>query len=162
MKHHIIAITALLFFSHSVFAADCYTPEQYRAEQALRFHTNLMVFGLYCKPVLRQDTYAAYQQFTNRNQNVVRNQENRLISYYQETKAASPERALHSFRTNLANDTSLQASKSIVTFCRNYTTAYNRAKAMKPVEFQHWIEQISLKYPRASSRKLCGAAQQGK
>jgi len=162
MKCFAFIIIAFSLFSYSVSAANCYTPEQYRAEQALRFHTNLMVFGLYCKPILRQDTYGAYQQFTNRNQNVVRGQENQLISYYKQAKSPAPEKALHSLRTDLANKTSLQASQSIVTFCRNYTVAYNKAKAMKPVEFQHWIEQISLKVPRPTSRTLCGAAQKGK
>ena len=162
MKRLTIVTILFLLFSHSVFAANCYTPEQYRAEQALRFHTNLMVFGLYCKPILKQDTYAAYQQFTNRNQNVVRGQENQLISYYKDSKAASPEKALHSLRTDLANKTSLQASQSIISYCRQFTAAFNKAKAMKPADFQHWIEQVNVNTPKASSRTVCAATQKGK
>lgn len=159
MKYFLYIVTAFTLMTHSVLAANCYTPDQYRAEQALRFHTNLMVFGLYCKPILRQDTYAAYQQFTTRNQNVVRGQENRLISYYKQARTASPEKALHSLRTDLANKTSLQASKSIVSFCTQYTAAYYKAKAMKPVDFQHWIEQVTLNTPRPTSRQVCAATQ---
>ena len=159
MNRLVIAVLTFCLVSHSVFAANCYTPEQYRAEQALRFHTNMMVFGLYCKPVLKQDTYGAYQQFTNRNQNVVRGQENQLISYYRQIKAASPEKALHKLRTDLANNTSLQASQSIVTFCRQYTAAFAKAKAMKPVEFQRWIDQINMTAKRPTSKKLCAASQ---
>ena len=151
-----------MVFSSNAFAAGCYTPQQYRAEQALRFHTNLMVFGLYCKPILKQDTYGAYQQFTARNQNVVRGQENQLISYYKESKTPSPEKALHSLRTDLANKTSLQASKSIISFCRQYANAYTAAKAMKPADFQRWIEEINVKAAAPTNRMLCAAPQRAK
>jgi hypothetical protein len=161
MTRLIISILAFVFISSTSFAA-CYTPAQYRAEQALRFHTNLMVIGLYCKRVMNQDTYATYQTFTSRNQNVIRNEENQMISYFKQVKSPSAERALHSWRTDIANKTSLQASKSIVTFCRQYAGNYNTAKTMIPADFQRWINQINTQQRVQSSQPLCAAAQNSK
>ncbi len=158
MTRLIIAILALLTISSTSFAA-CYTPAQYRAEQALRFHTNLMVIGLYCKRVLQQDTYATYQTFTSRNQNVIRSNENELVTYFKQAKAVSPEKSLHSMRTDLANKTSLLASKSIVSFCKQYSGNYNAAKTMVPADFQRWINQINLNQQVQTTQPVCAAAQ---
>src|SRR5690606_24307797 len=87
--------------------AACYTPEQYRAEQAIRFHTQLMVVGMLCTKPYGQDAYGAYQEFTKRHQNIIKAEENRLIAWFRANKKPSAERALHSFRTELANDTSM-------------------------------------------------------
>jgi len=162
MKRLILLITVFCLVSAQSFAANCYTPDQYRAEQAIRYHTNLMVFGLYCKAVMRQDTYGPYQSFTARNQNVIRKEENTLISYYKQTKTPAPERKFHSLRTDLANKTSLQASKSIISFCKQYQSDYSRAKSMKPSDFERWIDQINVKQAKPTTRSVCTAAKSGK
>jgi hypothetical protein len=162
MKRFIAILAILCFTTSQSFAANCYTPTQYRAEQAIRFHTNMMVYGLYCKAVMRQDTYGPYQSFTARNQNVIRKEENTLISYYRQANANAPENALHSLRTNLANKTSLQASESIVSFCRQYATDYQREKSMKPSDFERWIDQINVRQSKTTTHVVCSATQNGK
>lgn len=161
MKYLIFFVTLFSLITTGSFAA-CYTPAQYKAEQALRFHTDLMVVGLYCKRVMKQNTYATYQAFTSRNQNVIRSEENQLISYFKQTKTPAPERALHKLRTDLANKTSLQASKSIVAFCRQYMVPYAKAKTMVPADFQRWIQQVNLKSGATTTRPVCAAAQRSK
>lgn len=159
MKRCLFGIAIALCLSQPVQAAGCYTPEEYRAEQAVRFHTNLMVVGLYCKAVLQQNTYATYQDFTRRNQNVIQKQENLLIAYFRQNRMPSPEKALHSMRTDLANKTSLQAGQSIVSFCKAFAPAYARSKGMIPADFQRWIEQVAVNGTQPSLRPACAAAQ---
>lgn len=156
MKQFFILLIMLLPLTAQ---AACYTPEQYRAEQAVRFHTNLMVVGLYCKSVLQQDTYATYQAFTRRNQNIIQQEENRLIAFFKQARMASPERQLHSMRTDLANKISLQAGQGIGAFCHRFASAYMQSKTMIPRDFQRWIEQISPDDATASSHPVCAAAQ---
>ena len=44
----------------------CYTQAQYRAEQAVRYQTQLMVAGMLCQSANPQ-SYTKYQAFTQRN-----------------------------------------------------------------------------------------------
>ena len=159
MKTVISLVLCLCLWSSPVFAATCYTPQQFRAEQAVRFHTRLMVLGLYCQKALKHNTYASYQAFTQRNQRVIREQENRMIAFYRQAKIRNPERHLHSFRTNLANEISMQAGRSPDTFCKRYAQAYQAAKGMVPQDFKAWIDQINLKQMVATSRPACVAMQ---
>lgn len=159
MKRFVFVFLMLCLFFTPIasWAASCYTPEQYRAEQAVRFHTNLMIMGLYCKAVMKQDTYATYQEFTRRNQNIIKTAENRLIDYFSKrsgNKAA--ERRLHTMRTDMANEMSLQAGQQLVQFCRQYSPYYERAKTMIPADFNRWIEQIDLHDPAVTTVPLCG------
>lgn len=156
MKHFVscLLLCVLITVPAMAQAARCYTPEQYRAEQVVRFHTNLMVMGLYCKSVLKQNTYATYQDFTRRNQNIIKAEENRLIAYFQNNSGKNAERELHTMRTDLANRISLQAGQSITRFCRQYTPYYEQAKTMIPADFKRWIEQINISAAN-SSVPLC-------
>lgn len=158
----LVLLLCLAVMPLRVMAAGCYTDEQFRAEQAVRFHTQLMVMGLYCKAVLKQDTYAAYQDFTRRNQNIIKSEEDRLIAYYRNNGAKRADRALHTMRTDLANNISIQAGASPVAFCRRYANHYEQAKTMIPVDFRRWIEGINITSTLASSAPLCAAPQKGK
>ena len=155
MKNFLRCLLIFLLVSVHAFAG-CYTQEQYRAEQAVRFHTSLMVVGLYCKGILKQDTYATYQDFTRRNQNIIQKQENLLIGYFRQTKQAAPEKRLHTMRTDLANQISLQAGQATVVYCAKWAPLYYRAKTMIPRDFQRWIEQTPTTQP--SVQPLCVAA----
>lgn len=140
-------------------AANCYTPEQFRAEQVVRFHTQLMVMGLYCQGVMKQNTYAAYQDFTRRNQNIIKQEEDRLIGYFRNRGYKRADRELHTMRTDMANKISLQAGQSPVAFCRQFAPSYERAKSMIPADFKRWIEQVNVTRASASTVPLCAAAQ---
>ncbi len=157
----IAALAVIFFFSTTqVFAAACYTPEQYRAEQAIRFHTQLMVIGMLCPKPYGHDAYGTYRDFTARHQEIIKAEENRLIAWFRQNKKPSPERALHSFRTEIANDASMRAMQSNGTFCRNMVKLYQSAKAMQPEDFKSWIAVSDRATPIASSKPLCTAASQ--
>lgn len=140
-------------------AANCYTPEQFRAEQVVRFHTQLMVMGLYCKGIMKQNTYATYQDFTRRNQNIIKQEEDRLIGYFRKAGHKRADRELHTMRTDMANTISLQAGRSPVAYCRQFTPYYEQAKSMIPADFKRWIEKINVNGTLASSAPLCAASQ---
>lgn len=153
-------VLALWMTTSPVWAASCYNDQQFRAEQAIRYHTRLMIIGMRCQRVLSPTAYSDYQAFSTRNQNVIRAQENQLVSYFRARKVANAERSFHTFRTNLANDMSMQANgPAVVQFCRNYAGVLQQAKAMKPADFQKWITKIDTKQTGASTQPLCAAAQ---
>ena len=157
----IAALLSVIASQASAAPAACYTEQQYRAEQAIRYHTRLMIIGMRCQRVLAQPTaYSDYNAFTKRNQTVIHSQENQLIAYFKAHKVKQPEMALHSLRTDMANSMSMQANgPAVVSFCKNYAGTLQQAKTMKPADFQKWITQISLQTPETSSKPLCAAAQ---
>ncbi len=158
MRRLIVALVLFSVISVNAQAA-CYTPEQFRAEQAIRYHTRLMVLGMLCKGVLKQNTYADYQSFTKRNQSVINEQENRLVGYFKQTRQPNPERALHSLRTDLANRISVQATRSVVAFCQYYTKEWRQSKSMTPLSFKQWIASLNWQKTTETSRPVCGATQ---
>jgi len=160
VKNFFSTVLVFILLTQAAFADNCYTADQYRAEQAIRFHTNMMVVGLYCKAALQENTYAVYQNFTHRNQNVIQKQESVLISYFK--KQGGAEKNFHTFRTDLANRASLQAGQGTMVFCHSLEQDYMRSKDMIPRDFQRWIEQVSLTEPQPSTQSLCGAARKRK
>ncbi len=155
MKRFICSLLILLFVTQAAQAAACYTPDQYRAEQAIRYHTRLMVVGMLCQRILDRNTYTDYQHFTTRNQNVIHNQENMIIRYFKQNRRPNPERALHSFRTDLANAVAQQAAASVGRFCQTYAAQWRESKAMQPNDFKAWIATISWKQPTETTRPVC-------
>lgn len=151
----IIAFAVLFVLLAQTASAGCYTPSQFRAEQAVRYHTRLMVLGMLCQGAYKQNSYADYQSFTKRNQNIVREQENILIGYFKQIKKPVPERALHSFRTDLANKTSTQASMSLSRFCAQYEKDWRAAKTMQPAQFKAWIVALDAQKPQETSTPVC-------
>lgn len=151
----------ILFFIFTIQPAwaGCYTIEQYKAEQVIRYHTRLMVLGMLCQGVLKQNTYSDYQAFTQRNQIIINEQENKLISYFKQDNQPNPDRALHSFRTDLANAISQQAAYSVTSFCQRYTHEWRQAKTMDPKLFKSWIASLNWKKESDTSKPLCGAVQ---
>lgn len=152
-----IAAFLLFFFTTTAFAAPCYTPVQFRAEQAVRYHTQLMIVGMRCQRVLSPTAYADYKTFTLRNQSVIRQQENQMIGFFKQTKKGG-ERGFHTFRTDLANKISLQANgPGFMSFCKSNAAQLQQAKTMTPKEFQAWINKVDLKQP-LSAYPVCSAA----
>jgi hypothetical protein len=130
MRKIAVLIAAFSVMTTQVFAA-CYTPEQYRAEQAIRFHTQFMLIGMLCRNAFGEDSYASYQRFTDRNQGVIAAEENRLISYFAQNGDEAPDGALHTLRTNIANAYSMQAMKS-QNFCRMMVNRYRAPSRFAP------------------------------
>ena len=137
--------------------ASCYTQKQFRAEQALRFHTKLMIVGMLCQGSFQADTYTDYKSFTTRNQTVIRDQENKLINYFTNTKQPNPERALHGMRTDLANYISQQATQSIAEFCKSNKDLWQQSLAMQSNDFKSWIEKLHWTKKTETLQKPCVA-----
>lgn len=126
-------------------AASCYTPQQYRAEQAVRYHTQLMVSGMLCQRT-HPTAYSQYQAFTQRNQPTIQRAETVLIGFYKEQKNPQPERALHTMRTNLANDLSMRAmQQSLPVFCQNAQQRLQTAAAMPNRQFEGYLTKLDLR-----------------
>lgn len=121
-----------------------------------------MVVGMLCQRALGQTAYADYQHFTTRNQNVIHEQENRLIGYFRKNTHSNPERALHSFRTDLANAIAQQAGASVMRFCNSYAQQWRDSKVMQPKDFLAWIAAVSWAKPAETSRPVCPIQAQAK
>jgi hypothetical protein len=144
--------------AYMVFAADkptalkavqkCYTPQQYRAEQAVRYQTQLMVAGMLCQQQAGQQIYSQYQGFSLRNQEVITRAENQLIGFFRvHGTETTPERGLHSLRTNLANEFSMRAmQQSIDKFCATAIPRVKQAAMMQPRQFEKHLMDLDLKH----------------
>lgn len=157
IKKTLIIALVVLLSTQTAQASSCYTQDQFRAEQALRFHTRLMIIGMLCQGILKRNTYAEYQGFTARNQNVIQEQENSLISYFRQVRKPNPERALHSLRTDLANEAAQQAGASVGVFCQKYISQLQMAKTMRPIDFKHWIQGLALTLATPTTTPVCAA-----
>ncbi|HEY1097216.1 MAG TPA: hypothetical protein VGF14_08250 [Alphaproteobacteria bacterium] len=135
----------------------CYTPQQYRAEQAIRYHTQLMVAGMLCQNHAGPQVYSQYQGFTLRNQNVITRAENKLIEFFRLQHKAAPERELHSLRTNMANEISMRAmQQSLGSYCGNAVPRVKQAGTMQPREFENYLMKVDMR--QTSTVPLCNRA----
>jgi hypothetical protein len=148
----------LLFCTSSVDAAQCYTPDQFRAEQVVRYHSQMMVIGMLCGRPYKQNTYAAYQAFTKRHERTIRAEEDRLIAFFRQSGVASPTRALHDLRTGLANEMSMRAMNAKGAFCRSMVSRYVQAKRVDTETFRTWINTLSPDADLRSTRPVCAAS----
>lgn len=97
----------------------CYSQEEFNAEQAVRFHTQMMVVGLTCRnAVPNQDLFIKYKEFTNRHREALMRWEKVLIDH-QRKMGANPTRGYDTFRTELANQLSRRsATMTSGTYCQ--------------------------------------------
>jgi hypothetical protein len=142
MKKLAVALGLAILLSTPAYSAGCYTAREVEAEQALRIHSELMVIGLTClKMPQGQQMYLKYQSFTQKNQALLASYETELISYYRHAGYESPEKQLHTLRTNLANQISQHAiTMSTSTFCRTYGTRVDKALAMDQQKIRRWAQ----------------------
>jgi hypothetical protein len=142
MKKLAVALGLAILLSTPAYSAGCYTAREVEAEQALRIHSELMVIGLTCMNMPQgMAMYQKYQRFTQKNQVLLASYETELISYYRRAGYDSPEKQLHTLRTNLANQISEHAiTMSISTFCRSYGTRVDKALAMDQQKIRRWAQ----------------------
>jgi hypothetical protein len=153
-----MTVLALCALPNPSFAASCYNPAQFRAEQVVRLQTQLMMTSLLCPHVVLgvPSAYSAYLQFNQRHKNFMLLQENALLGFYKSQGLPLPERQLHTFKTNLANKlATFAANRPAGTFCKNYGVRLQQAVRLTPVALQTWGNQIALNRP--SSYPLCQA-----
>src|SRR5215469_9754831 len=78
-------------------AADCYSPGDIEAEQALLFQTNLMVISSACRDTV-------YGEFRARNKDAIVRYQNAMIDHFRRTGARNPKSAFDAWQTSLANE----------------------------------------------------------
>src|ERR1700722_14652871 len=105
-----VFVILTFILSGSAGAQACYSAREFEAEQGIRIHSELMVIGLTCiKTPEGQQLYDKYQQFTEKNADLLSGYETDLINYYSKEGAANPENKLNTLRTDMANEISRRA-----------------------------------------------------
>ncbi len=151
----VLAVFLLLAHVNAAYAQACYTPAEFEAEQGLRIHSELMVIGLTCMKMPRgEEMYMKYNQFTQKNQTLIAQYESTLISHFTTAGLPSPEKQLHTLRTNLANEISKNAiNMSTLSFCKAYTPRIEQALAMDQQKLRRWAQQVWPQKP--TTRPVC-------
>jgi hypothetical protein len=135
----------------------CYTQAQYRAEQAVRYQTQLMVAGMLCQSA-NPRSYSNYQAFTQRNTGTINRAENVLMAFFKEHRTPQAELSLHTLRTNMANDISIKAMQlSLPVYCKQALPRLTEASALQPRQFETYLTKLDLK--QTSTRPVCADAQ---
>lgn len=112
---------ALLVMPAIAQAGECYTPDEFEAEQGLRLHTDLEVIMLTCKyDGYRRPLKDSYAVFLKKYTAQIRKWENTIARIYA-SSGGSRNEVIDNFRTSLANQKSHEASSiSPRQFCINY------------------------------------------
>ncbi|MBB6254250.1 hypothetical protein [Nitrospirillum iridis] len=114
-------------------AGPCYSPAEFDAEQAIRFHTRLMVIGLTCQQLggNYEGLYVRYKKFTLTHRTQIIAWEDALIAHYRKTAKGNPNRALDTLRTHLANEMSQHiAAVSTDVYCAQHAASLAQAELM--------------------------------
>lgn len=136
-----------IFFSFLIFApgkvyATCYTPSEAAAEQGLRLHNELMVIALNCRHIQYgkdKVPYQKYQSFTNRQEEVLKDYESRMINFFKKQGHINPLKKFNSLRTDIANDLAgLVVEMRPDVFCYKYLKRLDQANSMSMQEFRQW------------------------
>ena len=119
MRMMIFAVMLLVAVSPTLAAARCYDPEEVRAEQLLRLHSELMVITVTCRQgSMGRDLPGAYAKFTRDNIAALHDAEAKLVAFYKENFGGNGIDRLDRLRTRLANEYGQQvANLSAPIFC---------------------------------------------
>ncbi|MFA6279998.1 MAG: hypothetical protein WC612_04310 [Bdellovibrionales bacterium] len=100
-------------------ANHCYAPEELKAEQLLRLHSELMVITVTCKQgSTGRDLVRPYVGFTKRHTKAIQEAEATLINYYAKAFGGDGIPKLDKLRTKLANEFGQTiADESAPAFC---------------------------------------------
>jgi hypothetical protein len=156
MKRLSRILSFVLFLSLIAGSAEaCYTAREREAEQGLRIHSELMVISLTCNKVPGdEDLYHKYEHFTRKNEDLLSSYETTLLNYYDAEGVKSPEKKLHTLRTDMANNISdIAISMSTRTFCGRYASHLDQALDMNHERLRHWAQHVSPSQPM--SERMC-------
>lgn len=145
-----------IFSSQSVFAS-CYSSKEAEAEQGIRIHSELMVIGLNCAHMADangNNLYAEHKKFTNKHADLFARYEKILMDFMRKNGDRSPEKSMHTLRTNFANKISGDAAKMRPDiFCKTYASRIQRATKMDDVSLRKWAAMPFKGHP--VSKPLC-------
>ena len=148
LRHLFGALLAAVVAATTVPAAAapaCYSPAEFEAEQAIRFHTELMVIGLTCQRLdPAQDAFDNYQKFTTRHRTALMEYESRLLSHFRRTGKGGGDKQFHAFRTEVANEVAQRAALMLpAAYCAAGQTVIRRAAALSTDEFRRSVADVS-------------------
>jgi hypothetical protein len=134
----------------------CYAPEQTRAEQLLRLHSELMVITVTCRQGSDgQFLPAAYTSFTQKNIRALHDAEQTMIAYYAATKKGDPIEHLDRLRTLLSNEFGQKAAKlTAPNFCTLFRDKVAQFNAATPDILDNHIRRMTIS--ERSYVKPCG------
>ncbi|MDG3441270.1 hypothetical protein [Nitrospirillum amazonense] len=118
-------------------SGPCYSPAEFDAEQAIRYHTRLMVIGLTCQQLggNYEGLYVRYKKFTLAHKAQIIAWEDSLIAHYRKTAKGNPNRALDTLRTHLANEMSQHiAAVSTDIYCAQHADMLAQAELMSDAD----------------------------
>jgi hypothetical protein len=141
-----LLVAALVAFAFPAVAANaCYTPEQMRAEQLLRLHSELMVITVTCRQGSQgEDLPAAYGAFTKKNIGVLHEAEQTMIAYYKKLKGDALEH-LDRLRTLLGNEFGQKsATMSAPEYCAVYRDKVLQFTAATPADVEEQVRRMEI------------------
>ena len=135
----------LSMYIASAEASTCYSMAEMEAEQGLRIHSELMVISLNCQHMShdRGNLYILYREFTRKHKDLIANYERSMMSYFTRAGYRSPENALHSLRTDLANKVAEDAANMRPDlFCRAYSNRIPDALQLTRAQVKGWAAKV--------------------
>ena len=126
----------------------CYTLAEAEAEQGIRIHSELMVIGLNCSHMADangSNLYMEHKKFTVRHAELFATYEKIIMDYLGRNGSKTPEKALHSMRTQFANKISNDvAVMRPDIFCKTYAQRIEKASEMDGEMLRKWA---SMQFP---------------
>lgn len=138
-----MACICAVFFGQAAYAGDaCYSRIEAEAEQGIRIHSELMVIGLNCAHMVDangNNLYTEHKKFTNKHEDLFLTYEKIMMDYMRRNGDSSPEKAMHTMRTQFANKISGDAAKMRPDiFCRTYAERIQKASKMDRLTLRKW------------------------
>jgi hypothetical protein len=145
---------ALFLLSGMAQAGECYTPDEFEAEQGLRLHTDLEVISLTCKyDGYRRPLMNSYAVFTKKYSLQLRKWENIIARIYA-SSGGSRNEVIDNFRTSLANQKSHEASSlNPRQFCIAYANWVPAVAAWSPNQVMNYVRTPDA--ARQARKPLC-------
>jgi hypothetical protein len=136
----IVLACSLWFAPRLVVAGECYTPQEFEAEQGLRLHTDLEVIMLTCKyDGYRRPLKNSYAVFLKKYSMQIRQWENMIAQVYASSGGSRGE-VIDNFRTALANQKSHEAGvMSPRQFCIAYANWVPAVAAWSPEQVMNYV-----------------------
>ena len=140
MKQVLLFAALLVLVPFLAVAGECYTPEEFEAEQGLHLHTDLEVIMLTCKyDGYRRPLKDSYAVFLKKYGTQIRKWENTIARVYA-ASGGSRNEVIDNFRTSLANQKSGESSSMTPRqFCIKYANWVPAVAAWSPDQVMVYV-----------------------
>jgi hypothetical protein len=131
------AFVLALHLAGPAMAAACFNAADVEAEQALRYENELMVLSDTCGG-------DSYRDFTLRNRTAIIAYQRQLMDHFRRTGARSPQAALDSFQTKIANEEALRAAdESAPTLCGRMVAFLEQGRTLDQQQFRRHAAMLA-------------------